>query len=108
LLSALATCSAVDVVDILGKRRTPVERFVVDVEGHRRNDTPRRFEHITLTFRIDGAAIERVHAERAIQLAFEKYCSVAASLAPDIVVETILVLNGADGATVRQRIFTPG
>jgi putative redox protein len=108
LLSALATCSAVDVVDILGKRRTPVEQFVVDVEGRRRDETPRRFEHITLTFRIDGAGIERLHAERAIQLAFDKYCSVAASLAPDIVVETIMVLNGEESAPVRQRIFTPG
>ena len=107
LLSALAACSGVDVVDILIKRRTPAERLVVDVEGLRRGEAPRRFEHITLTFRIDGAAIERIHAERAVQLAFEKYCSVAASLAPDIVVETEVVLNGEKGTLARQRIFTP-
>jgi uncharacterized OsmC-like protein len=45
-----------------------------------------------------------VHAERAVSLAFEKYCSVAASLAPDIVAETIVVVNGVRGAAVRQRI----
>ncbi len=105
LLSALASCSAVDVVDILGKRRTPAERLIVDVEGRRRDEPPRRFEHITLTFRLDGAGIDRVHAERAVQLAFEKYCSVAASLAPDIVVETVVVLNGQDGEVVRQKTF---
>jgi putative redox protein len=104
LLSALASCS---VVDILGKRRTPAERLVVDIEGRRREEAPRRFEHITLTFRIDGAGIERVHAERAVQLAFERYCSVAASLAPDIVIETIVVLNGEEGAVVRQKNFVP-
>ena len=107
LLSALASCSAVDVVDILGKRRTPAERLVVDVQGSRRDEAPRRFEHITLTFRIDGAGIERGHAERAVQLAFEKYCSVAASLAPDIVVETIVVVNGEEGPSVRQKTFVP-
>jgi putative redox protein len=107
LLSALASCSGVDVVDILGKRRTPVERLVVDVEARRREEAPRRFEHITLTFRVDGAGIDRVHAERGVQLAFEKYCSVAASLAPDIVVETIVVLNGENGQTVRQKTFVP-
>ncbi|MEP6729744.1 MAG: OsmC family protein [bacterium] len=107
LLSALATCAAIDVVDILGKRRTPAERLVIDVEGRRRDATPRRFEHITLTFRLDGAGIERVHAERAVQLAFEKYCSVAASLAADIVIETAVVLNGEEGAVVRQKTFTP-
>jgi putative redox protein len=107
LLSALASCSGVDVVDILGKRRTPAERLVVDVQGSRREEAPRRFEHITLTFHIHGAGIERVHAERAVQLAFEKYCSVAASLASDIVIETIVVLNGEDGALVRQKNFSP-
>ena len=107
LLNALAACSAVDVVDILAKRRTPAGRLVVDVEARRRDEAPRRFEHITLTFRIDGTGIERLHAERAVQLAFEKYCSVAASLAPDIVVETIVVLNGENGSLARQRIFTP-
>ena len=48
-----------------------------------------------------------VHAERAVQLAFDKYCSVAASLAPDIVVTTMVELNGEKGEPARQRIFTP-
>ena len=103
LLSALAACSAVDVVDILAKRRTPAEKLSVDVTFERRAELPRRFEHIVLSYRVDGAGIERVHAERAVQLAFEKYCSVAASLGTDIVVETSVTLNGAAGSTVRQR-----
>ena len=106
LLCALASCAGVDVVDILGKRRTPAERLVVDVEGRRREESPRRFEHITLTFRVDGAGIERVHAERAVQLAFEKYCSVAATLASDIVIETSVTLNGESGSMVRQKNWT--
>ena len=105
LLSALASCSGVDVVDILAKRRTPVEKFSIDVEGERRTDLPRRFERLLLTFHIEGAGIERVHAERAVQLAFEKYCSVAATLAPDIVTETIVVLNGSAGERISQTIF---
>jgi putative redox protein len=106
LLSALATCSAVDVVDILAKRRTPVEQLVVDVEGERRADPPRRFVHIKLTFRVHGAGIERVHAERAVRLAFEKYCTVAASLAPDIVIEASVSLNGDAGEFIRQPMFS--
>ena len=105
LLSALAACAGVDVVDILAKRRTPIERLVVDVEGRRRDESPRRFEHITLTFRVDGDGVERGHVERAVTLAFEKYCSVAASLAPDIVVDTAVMLNGGEGATIRQHMF---
>ena len=102
LLSALAACSGVDVVDILAKRRTPVERLSIDVTFVRRAEMPRRFEHIVLTYRVDGAGIERVHAERAVQLAFATYCSVAASLAPDVVVETSVTVNGVDGMLVRQ------
>jgi putative redox protein len=107
LLSALASCSAIDLVDILAKRRTPVEKLTVHVEGRRREKPPRRFEHIILTFDVAGAGIERVHAERAITLAFEKYCSVSASLAPDIVVEASVTLNGEPGALVRQPAFVP-
>jgi putative redox protein len=107
LLSSLASCSGVDVLDILAKRRTPVESLMIDVEGERREQMPRRFERIHLTYRVAGAGIERVHAERAVQLAFEKYCSVAASLAPDIVVTTEVEVNGETGEAVRQKMFSP-
>ena len=66
---------------------------------------PRRFDTIALTYHVDGAGIERVHVERAVHLAFEKYCSVAASLGPDIVVESSVALNGVAGALVRQPIY---
>jgi putative redox protein len=95
LLNACATCSGVDILDILAKRRTPAKRFVVDVTATRRSDPPRRVQRLEIEFQIDGAGITVEDAERAIQLSFEKYCSVAASLAPDIAAETTLVLNGA-------------
>ena len=59
-----------------------------------------------MEFVIDGAGIQAEHAERAIQLSFEKYCTVAASLAPDIVAETTLVLNGERQAAQRRKIWT--
>ena len=107
LLNALATCSAVDVLDVLAKRRTPAERLVVNVAATRRAEAPRRVERLDLEFVIDGAGILVEHAERAIQLSFEKYCTVAASLAPDIVAETTLVLNGERQAAHARQIWTP-
>lgn len=94
LLSALAGCTSIDAVDILGKRRTPPAAFRVEVEGTRVESTPRRFSHVLLTYHIDGAGIERVHAERALDLSITKYCSVRDSLAADLVIEWTLVLNG--------------
>ena len=84
LLSALGSCVSVDVLDILAKRRTPVESLEIDVVGQRVDTTPRRFRHITLNFVISGKGIERAQAERAVELAVTKYCSVRDSLDPDM------------------------
>ena len=107
LLNAVATCSAVDVLDMLAKRRTPAERLVVNVTATRRTEAPRRVERLDLEFVIDGAGILVEHAERAIQLSFEKYCTVAASLAADIIAETTLVLNGERQAAQSRTIWRP-
>lgn len=99
LLSALASCAAIDVVDILAKRRTPVASLDVDVTGERVDTIPRRIKHVDLAFRITGDGIERDQAERAIDLAITKYCSVRDSLREDIGIEWTLDLNGESGAT---------
>jgi putative redox protein len=104
LLSALAACSGVDVLEILAKRRTPAERCVIDVTATRRAETPRRVLRFDIEYRIDGERIERPHGERAISLAIEKYCTVAATLKQDVVIETTLTLNGEPGAPVRQPV----
>jgi putative redox protein len=93
LLGALASCVSIDVVDILAKRRTPVESLTVDVAGTRVDGVPRRLTHVRLDVRIRGAGIERGHAERAIELAVTKYCSVRDSLDPALPVEWTLDLG---------------
>lgn len=93
LLSALATCSSIDVVEILRKRRTPVAAMDIVVVGKRVDGVPRRLEHVLLRFRIQGKGIERAHAERAIELAVSKYCSVRDSLDRGIPIEWELDLT---------------
>jgi putative redox protein len=107
LLNALLTCSAVDIIDILAKRRTPVERFSAEIVGHRRPEFPRRLMRVEIDIHIDGPGIEREHAERAVQLSFERYCSVAGSLGSDIVSQARLVLNGQPGEYTRLAIWAP-
>jgi putative redox protein len=92
LLCALAACTGVDVVDILAKRRTPVEGLTIEVKGDRASAVPPRLERIHLTYRMRGVGIERVHAERAIELAVTKYCSVRDSLDAKMPVEWTLDL----------------
>ena len=98
VLSGLASCTAIDVVEILAKRRTPVSRFEVTVSGTRTEITPRRLVGVNLDFAIDGEGIERDQAERAIDLGLNKYCSVRDSLARDIEFTWSLTLNGEPGA----------
>ncbi|HEX8903427.1 MAG TPA: hypothetical protein VF771_01155, partial [Longimicrobiaceae bacterium] len=43
---------------------------------------PRRLTDAHLTFRV-ATDSPREHVDRAVQLSFDKYCSVATSLAPD-------------------------
>ena len=93
VLSALASCAAMDVVGILAKRRTPVRSLTVDVAGERWTGVPRRLVRITLDFHIAGAGIDREHAGRAIDLALNKYCSVRDSLAKDIPIDWTLTLE---------------
>lgn len=94
LLTALGCCTAVDVVDILAKRRTPADSVNVEVVAARADATPKRVIGMLLNYTIAGSAVERVHAERAIELAVTKYCSVRDSLDPDMPVRWHLVLNG--------------
>lgn len=93
LLCALATCSAIDVVQILEKRRTPVQSLEVDVHGERADAIPARVTAIRMVFQIRGEGIEREHAERAIELSITKYCSVRDSLDPNIPISWELELE---------------
>jgi putative redox protein len=94
LVVALASCSAIDVVDYLEKRRTPAASLSVSVRFSRAPSPPRRLTDATLAFRV-ATTSPREHVERAIQLSFDKYCSVANSLAPDTRLDWTLEIEPA-------------
>jgi len=106
LLNSLGTCAASDVVEILTKQRTPPEKLEVDVLATRRAEFPRRLLTAEITLVLDGKEIAREQAERAMALSVEKYCTVAASLAGDIELTTVIVLNGERGDPVPQPMFS--
>jgi putative redox protein len=86
LLVAAATCTAADVVEILKKKRVDLTRVDVAVHGTRRDEQPRRYTAIHFAWTVAGAGADETKARHAIDLSVEKYCSVLASLAPDIAV----------------------
>lgn len=92
LLLAAATCTASDIVIILQKQRVKLEALDIAVRGTRREEQPRRVTAIAFQVSVRGEGLDEVKARRAIELSLEKYCSVVASLAPDIPVSYDLTI----------------
>ena len=92
LLLAAAACSGSDVVVILEKMRVVLRQLRIEVSGVRREEEPRRYTAIHFDFHIAGEGLDETRARRAIDLSLEKYCSVVASLAPDITISYGLTL----------------
>jgi len=79
LLIAAATCSAIDVVSILGKMRKNFRSLRVEIDGKRRDDYPKVYERVTLRYIVDGD-VDRKSVERAVKLSLDKYCSASITL----------------------------
>jgi len=80
VLSALGSCSAIDMVSVLKKQRQTIEQFKIKVEGEREHDTiPSLWKAIKISFELHGN-IDRQKAEKEGALSIEKYCSVAETL----------------------------
>jgi putative redox protein len=80
LLIALSSCTAVDVVEILTKKRMPLTRLEISATGEQDQDPPWTFRKIHLVFKIGGKNLSEKAVAQAIQLSEEKYCSVAATI----------------------------
>jgi len=84
ILSALAGCTSVDVVDILAKKRTPLSHLEVQVSAEQEVDPPWTFRKIFIKFFVKGKNLTEKNIQQAIQLSHEKYCSVAATLRQEL------------------------
>ena len=82
LLVALGSCTGVDVVSILKKKRQDVSAYRVEVRGERRDEHPRSYKRMAVHHIVTGRNISEQSVAQAIQLSEEKYCSVAATLRP--------------------------
>ena len=80
LLIALASCTAVDVVEILAKKRMPLDSLEIITTGEQDADPPWTFRRIHLKYRLSGRGLTDKAVEQAIHLSEEKYCSVAATV----------------------------
>jgi putative redox protein len=80
LLSGLAGCSGIDVVDILEKMRVPFADLRIEVEAEQTEEHPRVFRDIHINFILKTEEENREKIKKAIDLSLDKYCGVAAML----------------------------
>ena len=80
LLMGLAGCSSIDVVSILGKQKINPTSLKMEVNGKRNEgEIPSLFKKIEVSVFIEGE-IPLNKVKRAVDLSFEKYCSVSKTL----------------------------
>lgn len=82
LLVSVASCTAMDVVSILEKKRQVVTGYKVEITGERREDFPRKFTAFHIHHIVHGRNVSEQAVARAIELSDTKYCSVAATVRP--------------------------
>ncbi|MFJ7753592.1 OsmC family protein [Peribacillus muralis] len=93
LLASLAGCIGIDVTMILKPYLSSVDRLEIETDGTRKEEMPKGFTSIVVTFMIDGQ-VDSKRIWRAINLGKEKYCAVSDSLKADISFR--LILNGEE------------
>ncbi len=80
MLTALAACSGIDVVNILNKQRKDMTGMSVKATGKQQDDPPWTYTTIHLEYTITGRNVDPDHVERAIKLSEEKFCSIGSTL----------------------------
>ena len=90
LLNALGACAAFDVVEMIRKRRLELISYRVELEGDRADGTPSYYTDIRAVHHINAPGLKQEMAERFVDLATNKYCSVASSLNADITFDVVL------------------
>ncbi len=70
----LASCTAMDVISILQKKRQQVSQFEVKVNAPRSPEYPKVFTSAVITYIATGMGIQEAAILRAIELAATKYC----------------------------------
>jgi putative redox protein len=102
ILYALGGCTASDVVNILRKKRVPLQGFEMHLTGHERDEHPKIFTDIHVEYIFVGDGIQPEDVERAIALSTTKYCSVSAMLQPTVKISHSYRIESAPVETLTQ------
>jgi len=93
LLSGLAGCSGIDIVDILQKMRVEFSDLKIEVEAHQTEENPKVFTEINIIYYLKTKKENEDKVRKAIDLSLEKYCGVSAMLRKNSPINYQLVIH---------------
>jgi putative redox protein len=88
VLIALASCSAMDVISILKKKREKLTGLEVRISGDRAETDPRVYTAVRIHYVFEGQGLSEIACRKAIDLSQEKYCSVLGMVSKTAQVES--------------------
>jgi putative redox protein len=97
LLVALGSCTGIDVVGILKKKRIEVTEYRIEVSGERRDEHPRSYKSMNVHHVVTGKNVSARAVQQAIELSESKYCSVAATFRPTVEIHSSYEIIEASG-----------
>ncbi len=95
LMIGLGGCSGIDMVNILTKQKEVLDDIKINIKATRREDEiPSIFEVITIQYDLFGDLnVQKV--ERALQMTFDKYCSVSHILGKSATINFSYTINSS-------------
>ncbi len=96
-LAAGAACSAMDVVQILEKKRQNITSYRLEVDGERHDDGNYPKPYVSLTFKhiIEGKNLDENAVAQAVKLSDEKYCTVIATFRASPVIHSVFEVKSS-------------
>jgi len=81
ILTSLAGCTAIDVVEMLKKMRVEFSDFSIKISGDLTEEPPTTYHTVTMTYFVKLKNPEdRSKMDKAVNLSQEKYCGVSAMI----------------------------
>lgn len=97
LLIALGSCTGIDVISILKKKRQIVTDYRIEVTGNRRLEHPRSYTEMRVRHIVRGHDLSEKAVAQAVELSETKYCSVAATLRPTVeIISSFEIIEESD------------
>ena len=93
LLSGLAGCSGIDIVQILEKMRVPFADLKIEIQTVQTTEHPKVFKDIHINYIIRTVEENRDKVKKAIDLSLDKYCGVSAMLKKNSKIDYTIIIK---------------